>query len=215
MTLKLFLHPLSSFCHKALIGLYENDTPFESHTVELWDEALAAPFKAMWPIGKIPVLRDEARDRTVPEATIIIEYLARHYPGPSPLVPDDPDLAIQTRLRDRFYDLYLHTPMQKVVGDRLRPDGRGDPIGVAEARTQMRTALDMIERDMATKTWTMGEAFGMADCAAAPALFYADKVAPFRATHPNAAAYLDRLMARPSHARALKEAEPYFHMFPA
>ncbi len=214
MSLVLHLHPLSSFCHKALIALYENDTPFEARMVNFGDPDAAAAFRALWPIGKIPVLRDEARDRTVPETTVIIEYLALHYPGPTALIPADPDLAIQTRLRDRFYDLYVHLPMQKIIGDRLRPEGAKDPHGVAQARTDLKTAYDMIEQDMASRTWAMGEAFTLADCAASPALFYGDKVAPFRETHPNVAAYLDRLMARPSYARALKEAGPYFHMVP-
>ena len=215
MSLVLHLHPLSSFCHKALIALYENDTPFEARTVNFGDPESAAAFRALWPIAKIPVLRDEARERTVPETSVIIEYLALHYPGPTALIPADPDVAIQTRLRDRFYDLYVHLPMQKIVGDRLRPEGAKDPHGVAQARTDLKTAYDMIEQDMASRTWAMGEAFTLADCAAAPALFYGDKVAPFRKTHPNVAAYLDRLMARPSYARALKEAAPYFHMFPS
>ena len=124
MTLKLHFHPLSSFCQKVLIALYENDTPFEPHIVDLGDPAQRGAFQKMWPIGKFPVLRDEARDRTIPESSIIIEYLAQHYPGTTQLVPADPDLAWQTRLRDRFYDLYVNEPMQKIVGDRLRPAGK-------------------------------------------------------------------------------------------
>jgi glutathione S-transferase len=160
------------------------------------------------------VLRDHARDRTVPESSIIIEYLAQHYPGPTQLVPTDTELARQTRLCDRFYDLHVNVPMQKVVTDRLRPAGQGDPYGVQQAKAQLETAIGMIDRDMATRTWAMGEAFGMADCAAAPALFYADKVMPFGGTHKSAAAYLGRLMDRPSFARALGEAQPYFALIP-
>lgn len=214
MTLKLYYHPLSSFCHKALIALYENATPFEPVMVDFSNADSAARFKALWPIAKIPVLRDEARDRTVPETSIIIEYLAQHYPGRVNLVSDDPDMARQIRLRDRFYDLYVHMPMQKVVADRLRPAGKNDAYGVEEARDKLRLAYGMIDRDMADRTWAMGDDFTMADCAAAPALFYADWQAPFRATHKNVAAYLDRLLARPSYARVIKEAEPYFHMVP-
>jgi glutathione S-transferase len=129
-------------------------------------------------------------------------------------LPADADLARQVRFRDRFYDNYLHQPMQKVVTDKLRPAGANDPHGVEHAKALMQTSLGMIDRDMAGKTWAMGEAFGMADCAAAPALFYADKVAPFAKTHSNAAAYLARLMQRPSFARVLEEAQPYFKMFP-
>ena len=214
MSLKLYFHPLSSFCWKALIALYENGTPFEPHIVDLGNAAAAGEFKKLWPIGKFPVLRDEAMDRTVPESSIIIEYLDQHYPGETRFLPADPDLARQTRMRDRFFDLYLQLPMQKVVGDRLRPAGKGDAFGVEQAKAQLQTALGMVDGDMATKTWAMGDAFSMADCAAAPALYYANLVTPFRNTHKNAAAYLDRLMARPSFARTLKEAEPYRHLFP-
>src|SRR5215204_3900275 len=134
MSLTLCFHPLSSFCQKVLIALYENDTPFEPHIVDLADEAASAAFKKIWPIGKFPVLRDDAKDRTVPESSIIIEYLDLHYPGRTRLVPVDPDLAWQTRLRDRFYDLYVQEPMQKIVADRLRPAGVKDPFGVEQAR---------------------------------------------------------------------------------
>jgi glutathione S-transferase len=214
MSLKLYFHPLASFCWKALIALYENDTPFEPHVVDLVNETSRAEFKKIWPIGKFPVLRDDARDVTVPESSIIIEYLSQHYPGRSQLVPTDADLARQTRLRDRFYDLYVHEPMQKIVGDRLHPPGKNDPHGVEQARAQLQTAYGMIDREMAAKTWAMGDAFTMADCAAAPALFYANKVLPFDGTHKNAAAYLGRLMKRPSFARTVKEAQPYFALFP-
>lgn len=214
MSLTLYFHPLSSFCQKVLIALYENDTPFVPHIVDLGDEASCAAFKKIWPIGKFPVLRDDAKDRTVPESSIIIEYLAQHYPGRTQLVPEDADLARQTRLRDRFYDLHVNVPMQKVVTDRLRPAGKNDPHGVEEAKTLLRTAIGMIDQEMATKTWAMGDAFSMADCAAAPALFYANKVMPLGDTHRNAAGYLARLMRRPSFDRALKEAQPYLALFP-
>jgi glutathione S-transferase len=214
MSLTLYFHPLSSFCQKVLIALYENDTPFEPHIVNLMDEASSAAFKKIWPIGKFPVLRDDAKARTIPESSIIIEYLAQHYPGKTQLIPADPELARETRARDRFYDLHIHMQMQKVVGDRLRPPGEKDPHGVAQAKAMMQTALGMMDEEMATRTWAMGDAFSMADCAAAPALYYANLVTPFGKTHKNMAAYFDRLMARPSFARAVKEAEPYRAMFP-
>ncbi|HEX9696857.1 MAG TPA: glutathione S-transferase family protein, partial [Actinomycetota bacterium] len=210
----LYFHPLSSFCQKALIALYENDTPFEPHIVDLGDEASRTAFMKIWPIGKFPVLRDEAKDRTVPESSIIIEYLAQHYPGRTSLVPADADLARQTRLRDRFFDLYVNVPVQKVVTDRLRPAGKSDPYGVEQAKALLRIGYRMIDEDMATKTWAMGDAFGMADCAAAPALFYANHVMPLGDAHRNAARYLGRLMERPSFARAIEEAKPYFAMIP-
>ena len=214
MSLKLYFHPLSSFCWKVLIALYENGTPFEPRIVDLGNASAAAEFKKIWPIGKFPVLRDDMRDRTVPELSIIIEYLDRHYPGETRLLPADPDLAHQTRMRDRFFDLYLQVPMQKIVGDRLRPAGKNDAFGVEQAKVQLQTALDMVDRDMAKNTWAMGEEFGMADCAAAPALYYANLVMPFGGTHKHAAAYLEHLLSRPSFARTVKEAEPYRALFP-
>ena len=214
MSLHLYFHPLSSFCQKVLIAFYENDTPFERHIVDLSDATSSAEFKKIWPIGKFPLVRDEAKDRTIPESSIIIEYLAQHYPGRVQLVPTDADLARQTRLRDRFYDLYVQVPMQKVVGDRLRAAGKSDPHGVELAKASLQTAYRMIDEEMASKMWAMGDAFGMADCAAAPALFYANMAIPFGDTHKNVARYFDRLMARPSYARAVEEARPYFHLFP-
>jgi len=160
------------------------------------------------------VLRDDKRDQTVPESTVIIEYLDRYFPGATRFIPADADQAWQTRLRDRFYDQYVHEPMQKIVGDRLRPEGKKDPHGVEEARARLWASYGMIEREMATRTWAMGDVFSLADCAAAPALFYANEVMPFGEGHANVAAYFGRLKAQPSYARVLKEAEPYFAMFP-
>jgi glutathione S-transferase len=214
MTLKLYLHPLSSYCQKALIAFYENGTSFEPHIVNLGDPASRADFLKIWPIGKFPVLHDEARGRTIPESTTIIEYLDQHYPGRTKLIPADADLARQTRFHDRFYDLHLHDHMQKVVGDRLRPAGSKDPFGVEHAKGRIATAYGMIDQEMATKSWIMGDIFTMADCAAAPALFYANLVVPFGDTHKNVAAYFGRLMERPSFARCVSEAKPFFHLFP-
>ena len=214
MSLTLYFHPLASYCHKALIALYENDTPFTPNIVDLSNESERAALLKLWPIGKFPVLRDDARNQTIPESTVIVEYLDRHYPGRTQFIPADADSAWPTRLRDRFYDLYVHEPMQKIVGDRLRPSGKKDPHGVEEARARLRTFYRMIDDEMAAQTWAAGDAFSLADCAAAPALFYANEVIPFGETHKNVAAYFDRLKARPSYARVLKEAEPYFAMFP-
>jgi glutathione S-transferase len=214
MSLTLHYHPLASFCWKPLIALYENETPFAPQLVDLGDAASAAAFKTLWPIGKFPVLRDEARDRTIPESSIIIEYLALHYPGPVALIPADPERALEARMRDRFYDLHVHEPMQKIVTDRLRPSGRNDPHGVAAARAQLSAALGVVERRMQANAAALGAFFTLADCAAAPALFYADKVAPLAPSYPHANAYLQRLIERPSFARVLAEAEPYFAMFP-
>jgi glutathione S-transferase len=214
MSLKLYFHPLSSFCMKVLVAFYENATPFEPYLVDFGDPASRAQLEKVWPMGKIPVLRDEAKDRMIPESSIIIEYLAQHYPGRTALVPADPDLARQTRMRDRFYDLYVNVPMQKVVTDKLRPAGRHDPFGVEQAQAALQTAYGLIDQAMGTNPWAMGEAFTMADCAAAPALYYANLVVPLGDAHVNASAYLRRLLERPSFARAVEEAEPYFAMFP-
>jgi glutathione S-transferase len=214
MSLTLHFHPLSSFCWKALIALYENDVAFTAKSVNLGDATERAALLRLWPIGKFPVLHDDARGQTVPESSIIIEYLDTHYPGRTRFIPADPDLALQARLRDRFYDLYVHLPMQKIMGDRLRADDQRDPHGVAEARAQLKTSYQMIEQQMAAGTWAIGEAFSIADCAALPALFYANMVEPFGDAHKNIAGYFERLKVRPSVARVMKEAEPYFNMVP-
>ncbi|HEY5378126.1 MAG TPA: glutathione S-transferase family protein [Pseudolabrys sp.] len=212
MSLKLYYHPLSSFCHKALIALYEGGIPFEPIVVDLSNEESSAPLRALWPVAKFPVLRDEARGQTVAEATVIIEYLDTYY-GTN-LLPTGADQTWQARMWDRFYDLHLHTEMQKVVGDELRPAGAKDPYGVEKARALMMTCYDMIEREMAGKTWAMGDKFGLVDCAASPALFYCNYAVPFDPAFRNLRAYRERLVSRPSYARALREAEPYFKYFP-
>jgi glutathione S-transferase len=215
MSLKLYFHPLSSFCQKALIALYESGASFERHFLDLMDEKVHADYRALWPIGKMPLLRDEAKNLIVPEATIIIEYLASHHPGAGDLVPRDPEGAWQVRLRDRLYDLYVNDPVQKIVTDRIRPDGARDSHGVEQARAVLARSYDVIEQEMATRTWAMGDVFTMADCAAAPALYYANLVAPFGQTHTNVAAYFERLLKRPSFARVVDEAEPYRRLFPS
>jgi glutathione S-transferase len=213
MSLELFLHPLSSYCHKVLIAFYENDIPFQVKRVD--DPAVASEYAALSPLRRFPILRDAQRGRVVPESTIIIEYLATHFPGPVKLIPDDPELAWQVRLRDRFFDNYLHTPMQKFAADHLRPQGKKDAYGLNEAKETYVKALGLIDAEMADRTWATGDTFTMADCAAAPAIFYGNRFyGPFRETHPNALAYLDRLMARPSYARVLQEAKPFMHLLP-
>ena len=213
-SLKLYLHPLSSYCWKTLVAFYESDIPFQPQIINLGDGAERAALAKLWPFAKFPVLRDETRDQIIPESSIIIEYLAQHYPGATPLLPADAEQARETRLRDRFYDLHVHERMQKIVGDRLRPEGQRDLLGVEQARAQLRIAYGMIEQDMASRTWAMGAAFSMADCAAAPALYYANLVQPLGERYPNITAYLGRLMQRSSFARVLREAQPYFAMFP-
>ena len=213
MSLTLHLHPLSSFCWKALIALYENDTPFSANKVDLGNPAEREALLKLSPIGRFPVLEDTARKEVVPESTVIIEYLDRHYPGRIRFIPADPQAALETRLRDRFLDLYLHLQMQKVVGDRLRPAGAKDPHGVEQAKGQIRKSYDIFESQLGGSEWAMGAAFGLADCAAAPPLFYCSQIEPF-GERRKLGAYFERLKSRPSFARVLKEAEPYFAMFP-
>jgi glutathione S-transferase len=213
MSLTLHYHPLASYCWKVLIALYENETAFEPHLVDLSDAAQRAALERLWPILKFPVLRDDARGRTIAESSVIIEYLALHHPGKVALVPADPERAFEVRRWDRFFDLYVHEPMQKIVGDKLRPEGHKDPHGVAEARARLATAYAMLDDHVLDKPWAAGADFSMADCAAAPALHYADRVQPL-AAHAHVKAYLERLHARSSFARVFEEAQPYMRMFP-
>lgn len=219
MSLTLYAHPLSSFCWKVLTGLYENDIVFENAMVNLGDPAGREAFLKLSPMGKMPALRDDLRDETVLETSIILDYLDLRYPGRVRFVPQDPDLAWRTRFWDRFFDHYIHHPMQRIVADRIRPAEAGkDPYGVRESHAQLATACDHLEKQLADgRSWMCG-AFGLADCAAMPALFYADKVqppeAPFGDRWPLGQAYLERLKSRPSIQRVLAEAEPFFQYFP-
>ena len=210
MSRTLHFHPLSSFCWKVLIALYEADLAFEANVVDLGDPAQRAAFQAIWPLGKFPVLSEAGR--VTPESTIIIEHLAQLHPAAARLLPDDPDLALRTRLLDRLFDNYIHAPMQSVVAERLRPKGRRDPFGAESARSAIRQGYDVLA-PMIAGPWAIGEAFTLADCAALPALHYADFALPL-ADWPALTAYLDRLRSRPSVARVLREAQPYFHFFP-
>jgi glutathione S-transferase len=214
MSLTLYYHPLASFCWKVQIALHESGTPFTGEIVNLGDRQASARFFDLWPVGKMPVLRDDERDRTVPETTIIIEYLDRHYPGAQKLLPENEDMRLDARLWDRFFDLYVQQPMQRIVGNQLRPEGERDPRAVAESTAALKTAYDMLERQVSTRTWAIGDAFSMADCAALPGLFYAGTLVPFAQTHPKAGAYFERLVQRPSVQRVLDEARPYFKMYP-
>jgi len=204
MSLTLYFHPFSSYCQKALIALYENETPFVPRHINLFDPADSALLRGVWGMRKFPVLRDDARAETIPESSIIIEYLAQHYPGPSKLIPGDGDAARRTRLMDRFFDFYVNDQLGKVVGDNFRPADKHDPHGVEQARATLLSAYEVLERELAGKTWATGSSFTLADCAAAPSMFYANLILPV-GSHANIAAYFDRLLKRPSFARALKE----------
>ena len=212
MSLVLYAHPLSAFCWKALTALYETKLPFTFELVDFSDSASRDRFLAMWPVGKFPVLRDTARDLMIPEASLIVEYVDQLVRGG--LVPSDPDRAREVRFWDRFYDLYVAQQMQKAITDGLRPERQRDRLGVEQAEVQIRTAYDWAEAAMRRRAWAAGDDFTMADCAAAPALYYADWIIPIGAQHPALADYFARLKARPSFARALEEAGPYLHMVP-
>jgi len=209
----LYYHPLSSYCWKVLIPLYENATPFTPRLLGV-SEAAAEEWVALWPIGRFPVLHDKARGRTVAEASIIIEYLDHHAPGPFRAIPGDANAALEVRLMDRLFDNYVMGPMQAIVADRLRPEDARDPRGVAQSRQMLLKAYALLEERMTGQSWAAGDDFTLADCAAAPALFYADRVEPMRRNFPILTAYLDRLEARESFARVLAEKEPYWAMFP-
>jgi glutathione S-transferase len=213
MSLTLYYHPLSSFCWKALIAFYDAGVPFEPEVVDLSDPEQRAAFQAIWPLGKFPVLRDEARGRTVPESTIIIDYLAQHYPTAAGLIPpNDRSVARGIRFLDRVIDNYIHLPFQRIVRERLRPDGPHDTYITDQSLNDVRQGYDLIA-SMIAEPWATGEAFTLVDCAALPALYYGDYAVPL-AGWPALTAYLERLKARSSVTRVLEEAEPYFKYFP-
>jgi glutathione S-transferase len=213
MSFKLYYHPLSSFCQKVTIAFYENDIPFDGDITDVVSPEGRAAFVEIWPIVKFPVLRDKSNGRIVPESSIIIEYVQNHARCKTELVPGEPDRAHEVRLWDRFFDLHVNTPMQKVMGDRRRPDGSHDPFGVTEARDAISTAYGVLDSALANRRWAAGDDFSMADCAAAPALFYARMVLPF-SDHRRVAAYFDRLsQGRPVRGRGRKPS-PICSWFP-
>ena len=212
MSLELYAHPFSSYCQKVLIALYENDTPFEFRMVAPGDEGAAAEHEALWPLKRIPVLVDAGR--TVVEASIIIEHLGLHHAGPVRLIPADPRAALDVRMMDRFFDNYVMTPMQKIVADSIRGGEHRDRQGVAEAGQMLDTAYRWLDDVMTGREWAVADTFSLADCAAAPALFYADWAHPIAQPFSHLHAYRRRLLARPSFARAVDEARPYRPLFP-
>jgi glutathione S-transferase len=212
MTLKLYAHPFSSYCQKALTALYENDTPFEFMMLDQEHAENFKDFAEMWPIRKFPLLCDDGRPVT--EATTIIEYLQIHYPSPVKLLPEDPDKALEVRNLDRFFDNYISTPQQRVVANALRPEDKRDAYGVQEAKDLLDRAYGWLEKHMEGREWAAGNDFTLADCAAGPFLFYADWAHAIAPQFGNVIAYRKRLMARPSFKRAVDEARPYRKLFP-
>lgn len=212
--LVLHYHPLSSYCHKVLIGLYEKGLAFEPRLVELGSPEGRSAFAALWPTAKIPLLENRAAARVIPETTIQLEYLDRLSSVAAPLFPADRAARLEARLWDRLFDQYVMTPMQRIVADRLRPETEGHAPTVAEAHATLDMAYAMAQRQLASNAWAAGASFSVADCAAAPALFYAHVLHPFGAEHADLAAYFERLLARPSVRRVLDEARPWFKYFP-
>jgi glutathione S-transferase len=212
MALILHAHPLSSYCWKVLTALYESGADFELRLVDFGDPENEAAFRKLWPIAKFPVLEDGAR--TIVESTTIIEYLALRHRGAEPLIPQDPEAALEVRMLDRIFDNYVMTPMQKIVFNRFCPPEARNAWEVEAARRLIETACGWLEQEISGRQWAAGDDFSLADCAAAPSLHYADKVQPLRERFAVLGRYLDRLEARPSFARVLEEAKPYAHMFP-
>jgi glutathione S-transferase len=210
MTLTLYSHPFSSNCQKVLIALYENATPFASRM--LADAESMAELEALWPLKRFPILTDG--DRTVIETSCIVEYLQLYHPGPAPMLPADPKAALEVRVLDRFFDHYISAPQQRVVYDRLRPEAERDPRGVAEAKALLEAAYGWLETTLEGRDWAAGAAFTLADCGAAPFLFYADWTHEIGPDYPVLRAYRSRLLARPSVKRAVDGGRPYRHFFP-
>jgi len=207
---KLYAHPFSSYCQKVLIALYENGTPFDYRSLE--DPRANEELAALWPMKRFPVMVDGGR--TILEASLIIEHLDQAHRGPVRFVPDAPGAALEVRTMDRFFDNYVSTPQQKVVFNAIRPEAVRDPYGVDEAKAMLETSYRWLDGVMANREWAAGDTFGLADCAAAPALFYADWTHPIPDDRPNVKAYRQRLLARPSFARAVDEARKYRPYFP-
>jgi glutathione S-transferase len=212
MSLELFAHPFSSYCQKALIAFYENDIAFSFRMLAPDEPANGEEFDKLWPLKRFPLLVDDGR--TVMEATSIIEHLAVHHPGPVKLIPEDPAAAVEVRMLDRFFDNYVMTPQGKCVFDAIRPAEVRDPFGVEEARTMLETAYAWLDERMAAREWAVGDSFSLADCAAAPSLFYADWTHAIAPQFANVHAYRARLLARPSFARAVDGGRPYRSYFP-
>jgi glutathione S-transferase len=212
MALVLYAHPFSSYCQKVLIALYENGTPFDFRMLSSENPRAMTELTEMWPLKRFPVLVDDGKPLL--ESSIIIEHLALRHPGPVRLIPDDPRAALEVRFMDRFFDNYVSTPQGRIVFDSLRAEQDRDPHGVAEARQMLETAYRWLDDRMAGRAWAAGDAFSMADCAAAPALFYADWTHRIDAAFANVHVYRNRLLARPSFARAVDEARPYRRLFP-
>jgi glutathione S-transferase len=208
----LYAHPFASYCQKVLIALYENDTPFTYRTLGPEDPSAMSELEKLWPLKKFPVLVDDGH--VLLESSVIIEYLLICHPGPVRLIPAEPKAAIEVRMMDRFFDNYIMAPMQRIVADYIRAESDRDPPGVKEARSTLDSAYGWLDEVMEKRAWASGAEFSMADCAAAPSLFYSDWVHEIGDLFSNLRAYRERLLNRPSVARAVNEARPYRGLFP-
>ena len=211
MALLLYAHPFSSYCQKVLIAFYENDLPFTMRVVGE-DEEATREHQAIWPIGRFPVLVDDGV--TIAESSTIIEHLQLCHPGPVRLIPADSRAALEVRFLDRFFDNEVMGEMQKPVFEAIRGDGGRRDEALAEAARRLDIRYGWLETRLAGREWAAGEDFSLADCAAAPSLFYADWVHRIGPDFPTVRAYRQRLLARPSFARAVEEARPYRSYFP-
>jgi glutathione S-transferase len=212
MPLKLYAHPFSSYCQKVLITLYENDTPFEFRMLAMNDAEATTELEGLWPFKKFPVLTDG--DHSIKEASIIVEYLDLHYPGRTRMIPADPKAALEVRFMDRFFDNYVMTPQGKLVFDLIRSEENRDRQGVTEAKQTLDISYKWLDGVMKDRRWATGDVFTLADCAAAPALFYADWSYPIDEEFTHVHAYRQRLLAHPAFARAVDEARPFRKFFP-
>jgi glutathione S-transferase len=211
MSLTLYAHPLSSYCQKVLIALYEHEVPFEFKLLSPEKPENEAEFAKLWPLKLMPVLVDG--ERVLRESSIIIEYIDLHYAKDRRLIPADPKAALDVRFFDRVFDNFVMTPQQKVVFDFLRVEGTKDVFGVVQAREKLDAAYAWLESAL-PDGWAVGGQFSLADCAASPAVFYASKTQPFNGRFPRLEAYLTRLEARPTITRVREEAQPYWKFFP-
>jgi glutathione S-transferase len=210
--LELYAHPFSSYCQKALIALYEYGLDFEWRMLSEEAPENMEALTRIWPFRRFPVLVDDGQP--VREASIIVEHLTLRHAPTEPLIPADPAEALEVRFMDRVFDNHVSGPQTAVVYDAMRPEARRDPTAVAEARQALDTAYAWLEGVMADREWAAGARFTLADCAAAPHLFYADWTHPLGERFPNVTAYRRRLLARPSFARCVEEARPYRPLFP-
>lgn len=211
--LALYGHPFSSYTQKVLTALHETGTPYELRNLDpAAPGGHAAEWLRHWPLAMFPVLLDG--ERTVVESSIVIEHLQLAHPGPVRLIPLDPKAALEVRFMDRFFDLHVMAPVQQAVSAALTGDPARRAEGVAAAADKLQKAYAWLEGEWGGRTWAAGADFTMADCAAAPALFYADWTHPIADAYPMLRAYRARLLARPSFAQAVDGGRPYRHYFP-